>query len=61
VGDNIKIDLREIRWGSVVKIDLTQNKDKWRALVNTIMNLWIAQHAWKLLNSCTTGGSSTRA
>jgi hypothetical protein len=32
--DNIKIDLREIRWGGVVWIDLAQGRDQWRALVN---------------------------
>jgi hypothetical protein len=37
--DNIKMDLREIGWGDVDWIDLAQ--DKWRALVNTVMNLWV--------------------
>jgi hypothetical protein len=37
--DNIKIDLREIRWDGVDWIDLAQNRDQWRALVNTVMNL----------------------
>jgi hypothetical protein len=37
--DNIKIDLREIRWDSMDWIDLAQDKDQWRALANTIMNL----------------------
>jgi hypothetical protein len=37
--DNIKIDLREIGWGGIDWIDLTQNRDRWRALVNTAMNL----------------------
>jgi hypothetical protein len=31
--------LREIGWGSIDWIDLAQNKDQWRALVNTVMNL----------------------
>jgi hypothetical protein len=39
--DNIKIDLREIEWDGMDWIDLAlaQDRDQWRALVNTIMNL----------------------
>jgi hypothetical protein len=37
--DNIKIDLREIEWDGVDWIDLAQDRDQLRALVNTMMNL----------------------
>jgi hypothetical protein len=37
--DNIKMDLREIGWGSMDWIDLARDRDQWRALVNTVMNL----------------------
>jgi hypothetical protein len=37
--DNIKMDLRMIGWDGVDWIDLAQDRDQWRALVNTIMNL----------------------
>jgi hypothetical protein len=37
--DNIKMDLREIGWNGMDRIDLTQDRDRWRALVNTVMNL----------------------
>jgi hypothetical protein len=37
--DNIKIDLREIGWDRVDWIELAQDRDQWRALVNTIMNV----------------------
>jgi hypothetical protein len=37
--DNIRMDLREIGWGSMDWIDLAQDRDKWRAHVNTVMNL----------------------
>jgi hypothetical protein len=37
--DNIKMDLKEIRFGDVDWIDLAQDKDRWRALVNTVMSL----------------------
>jgi hypothetical protein len=39
--DGIRIDLREIGWGSVDWIRLAQDRDRWRALVNTMMNLWV--------------------
>jgi hypothetical protein len=39
--DNIKIDLREIAWGGMNWIDLAQDRDRWRALVNTVMNLQV--------------------
>jgi hypothetical protein len=37
--DGIRMDLREIGWGSVDWIQLAQDRDRWRALVNTMMNL----------------------
>jgi hypothetical protein len=37
--DNIKMDLREIRWESMDWINLVQDRDQWRALVNAVMNL----------------------
>jgi hypothetical protein len=37
--DNIKIDLWEIGFGDVDWIHWDQNRDRWRALVNTVMNL----------------------
>jgi hypothetical protein len=37
--DNIKMDLTEIGWSGMDWIDLAQDRDQWRALVNTVMNL----------------------
>jgi hypothetical protein len=37
--DNIKMDRRKIGWSGMDWIDLAQDKDQWRALVNTLMNL----------------------
>jgi hypothetical protein len=37
--DNIKIDLREIEWGCMDWNDLAKDRDQWRALVKTVMNL----------------------
>jgi hypothetical protein len=39
--DNIRMDLGEIGWGGVDWIGLAQDRDKWRALVNAVMNLWV--------------------
>jgi hypothetical protein len=37
--DNIKMDLRETGWDDVDWIELAQDRDQLRALVNTVMNL----------------------
>jgi hypothetical protein len=37
--DNIKMDLREIGWDGVGWIDLPQDREQWRALLNAVMNL----------------------
>jgi hypothetical protein len=36
--DNIKTDLGEIGWGGVDRIGLARGRDKWRAVVNAVMN-----------------------
>jgi hypothetical protein len=40
--DNIRMDLVEVGWSDVDWIDLAQDKDRWRALVNSVLNLWVA-------------------
>jgi hypothetical protein len=37
--DNIKMDVREIGWDGMDWIDLAQDRNQWRALVNAVMNL----------------------
>jgi hypothetical protein len=37
--DNIKIDLRVIGWEGIGWIDLAQDREKWKAFLNTVMNL----------------------
>jgi hypothetical protein len=39
--DNIKMDLGEIEWDGVDWIDIAQDGDQWRALVNTALNLQV--------------------
>jgi len=38
--DNIKMDLWEVGGGGDW-MDLAQDRDRWRALVNTVMNFWV--------------------
>jgi hypothetical protein len=37
--DNIKLDLQEVRRGTWTLIDLAQERGRWRAVVNTVMNV----------------------
>jgi hypothetical protein len=39
--DNIKMDLREVGWDVRDWIDLAQDRDRWRAHVNAVMNVWV--------------------
>jgi hypothetical protein len=39
--NGIRMDLREIGWGSVDWFQLAQDRYRWRALVNTVMNLGV--------------------
>jgi hypothetical protein len=42
--NNIKMDLREIGWDDVDWIDLVEDIDQWRALVNTVLNLRVPRN-----------------
>jgi hypothetical protein len=39
--DNIRTDLVEVGWSEVDWIGLAQDRDKWRALVNSVLNLQV--------------------
>jgi len=39
--DNIRTDLREVGCGCVDWMELAQDRDRWRALVSAVMNLWV--------------------
>jgi hypothetical protein len=39
--NNIKMDLGEMGWSDVEWIGLAQDRDQWRALVKSMMNVWV--------------------
>jgi hypothetical protein len=39
--DNIRVDFGEVGWGDVVWIGLAKDRNRWRALVNSVLNLWV--------------------
>jgi hypothetical protein len=47
--NNIKMDLREIGWDGMDWIDLAQDRDQWRALVNKCWEILQWLHNWRLL------------
>ena len=51
-GDNIKMDLQEVGGGWEDWMELAQDRDRWRALVSTVMNLRVPKNAGKFLTSC---------
>jgi hypothetical protein len=59
--DDIKMDLREIGWDGMDLIDLAQDRDQWRALVNAVMKLFVRQNAGKFFSGCTIDSCSRRA
>jgi hypothetical protein len=59
--DNIKMDLREMDSGGMGWIHLAQGRDRWKALMNKVMNLGFPCNAGKFLSRCTNALLSRRA
>jgi hypothetical protein len=56
------MDLGEIGWDGKDWIELAQDRDQWKALVNTVMSLRVPlKIAGNFLNGCTIGSFSGRA
>ena len=49
--DNIKTEIQEVGYEGMDCINVTQNRDRWRALVNVVMNLRVPKIAGNFLNS----------
>jgi hypothetical protein len=58
--DNIKMELQEVGCGVMEWIELAQERDTWRTLVNAVMRLWVPQNAGNFLTSCNTVSFSGR-
>jgi hypothetical protein len=55
------MDHGEVGCGDVDWIGLAQDRNKWRALVNSVLNFRVPRNAGKLLSDLTTGGPSSSA
>ena len=48
---NIKMDSQEVGWRSLDWVDLAQGRDRWRALVNAVMNVRVSKNVGNFLSS----------
>jgi hypothetical protein len=58
--DNIEMDLREIGWNGMNCFHLGQDREQWKVLVNTVMNLPVLYNIVNVLNNFTICGFSRR-
>jgi hypothetical protein len=61
VVDNIRMDLGEVGWGDVDWIGLAKDRNRWIALVNSVLNLRVPQNARKVSSGLTSSGLSSSA
>jgi hypothetical protein len=54
--DNNIMGSRETGWDGIDRIDLAQDRDQWRALVNSVTNLHVPLNIAQILSTCTSGG-----
>jgi hypothetical protein len=57
--DNIRMDLGEVGWGDVDWIGLAKDRNRLRALVNSVLNLRVPWNAGKLSSGLTSGSLSS--
>jgi hypothetical protein len=57
--DNIRMDLGEVGWGDVDWIGLSQDRNRWRTVVNSVLNHWVPCNAGKLSSGLTPSGLSS--
>jgi hypothetical protein len=57
--DNIKMDLRKVRWGDVDWIGLAQDRGRWRSLVNSVLSLRVPLNDGKVWSVQTYGTYGT--
>jgi hypothetical protein len=58
--DNIRMDLGEVGWSDVDWIGLAQDKNRWGALVNSVLNLPVPRNAAKLLSDLSSSAQLRR-
>jgi hypothetical protein len=46
--DNIIMDLKDMGWDGMDWIDLSHDRDQWKALVNMVMNIQVPYNYWKV-------------
>jgi hypothetical protein len=56
--DNITMDLGEVRWGDADWIGLAQDRNRWRAVVNSVLNFRVPENVGKLLSGPSSSGLS---
>jgi hypothetical protein len=55
------MDLGEVGWGNVDWIGLAKDRNRWRALVNSVLNLWVPLNAGKLSSGLASSSLSSSA